>query len=128
MNVRYMVSRTALVAVLGVALYAGGLPWWAAVLASAVALLFFLAAPRSGRYVVKSEGGAAPLRRDERSQTIRDKAARNAFVLTALGVAGLATAYGQVLKTSVPVAALAGVLGVAVVTYIASDVCLRRRA
>ncbi|MCX6093628.1 MAG: hypothetical protein NTY63_02235 [Candidatus Bipolaricaulota bacterium] len=128
MNVRYVVLRTALVAVLGTALYAGGLPWWAAVLASVVALLFFLVASRSGRYVVESGGGVAPLRRDERSQTIRDRAARNAFILTILGVAGLTIAYGRVLETPVPVAALSGVLGLAVITYIVSDVCLRRSA
>ncbi len=128
MNVRYVVLRAVLVAVLGVALWAGGLPWWAATLASAVAFFFFVAAPWSGRYVVENGGGVAPLRRDERSRTIRDKAARNAFILTILGVAGLTVVYGQVLEVPVPVAALGSLLGLATITYIASEFCLRRRA
>jgi hypothetical protein len=127
MNARYVVSRAVLTAILGAALYAGGLPWWGAVLACLGALVFFLLAPRCGRYVVKAEGGTAPLRRDERTRAIRDQAARNAFVLTVLALAGLTIAYGQVLGAPVPVAALGGILGLAAVTYIASDVCLRRR-
>ncbi|MDD4903964.1 MAG: hypothetical protein PHV11_00550 [Candidatus Bipolaricaulis sp.] len=126
MKMGYVVSRVGLVAILSVALGFSGLPWWGAVAAGVLALAFFLAVPRSGRYVVASEGGVAPLRRDERSRAIRDKAARNAFVLTLLSVAGLAVAYGRVLRAPVPVAALGGVLGLAAVAYAVSDLCLRR--
>jgi hypothetical protein len=126
MRMRYVVSRVGLVAALTVALYFGGLPWWGAVAAGVLVLAFFLAAPRSGRYVVQREGSVAPLRRDERSRAIRDKAARNAFVLTLLSVAGLTIVYGRVFNAPVPVAALGGVLGAAAVAYAVSELCLRR--
>ncbi len=121
-----MVSRAALAAIFGGALYLGGLPWWGAVPAGILVLVFFLAAPRSGRYVVEKEDGVAPLRRDERSRAIRDKAARNAFIVTVLAVAGLLLAYGRVLHAAVPVTALSAVLALAVITYAVSDLCLRR--
>jgi len=126
MNVRYLVSRAALVAVLGVALGLAGLRWWWAALMAAAALGFFLIAPSSGRYVVETQGGAAPLRRDERARAIRDKATRNGFVLTVLGVAGLTLVYGLILDAPVPVAALGGILGLAFATYFVSDLWLRR--
>jgi 1,4-dihydroxy-2-naphthoate octaprenyltransferase len=126
MNARYVVSRAVLTAVLGAALYAGGLPWWGAVVACLGALVFFLLAPRCGRYVVKDDGGAAPLRRDERTRAIRDQAARNAFILTVLALAGLAIAYGLILDAAVPVSALGGVLGLAALAYAVSDLRLRR--
>jgi hypothetical protein len=88
MNIRYLVSRGVIVAVFGVALGFAGLRWWWAALAAAVTLGFFLVAPHSGRYVVRTQGGVAPLRRDERARAIRDKATRNGFVLTVLGVGG----------------------------------------
>lgn len=126
MKTTYAISRAALAAIFSGALYMGGLPWWGAVPAGILVLVFFLAARRSGRYVVESADGVAPLRRDERSRAIRDKAARNAFVATVLAVAGLTIAYGRVLDAAVPVTALSGVLALAVVTYAASDLCLRR--
>ncbi|MDD5264475.1 MAG: hypothetical protein PHU43_06530 [Candidatus Bipolaricaulis sp.] len=128
MNARYVVSRAVLAAVLGAALYAGGLSWWGSVAACVGALVFFLLAPWCGRYVVKEDGGAAPFRRDERSRAIRDHAARNALVLTVLALAGLTIAYGLILDVAVPAAALGSVLGLAVVTYVVSDAYLRRRA
>jgi hypothetical protein len=126
MNVRYLVSRAAISAVLGVALGFAGLRWWWAALAGAAALGLFFTAPRSGRYVVRAQGGVAPLRRDERARAIRDRAARNGFVLTVLGVAGLTLVYGLILDTAVPVAALGGILALAFATYFASDLWLRR--
>ncbi len=126
MKMTYMVSRAALAAIFGGALYLGGLPWWGAVPAGILVLAFFLATRRSGRYVVEREDGVAPLRRDERSRAIRDKAARNAFIVMTLAVAGLTIAYGRVLDAAVPVPALSVVLALAVATYAASDLCLRR--
>jgi uncharacterized membrane protein YhdT len=126
MKMRYVVSRAVLAAILGVALCAGGMPWWGAVAAGGLALVFFLVVLRSGRYVVQDRDGLAPLRRDERSRAIRDKAARNSFVLTILSLAGLTIAYGLILCTAVPVAALGGILALSVLVYVASDLYLRR--
>jgi 1,4-dihydroxy-2-naphthoate octaprenyltransferase len=126
MRMPYIASRAALAAVLAVALYFGGLPWWSAAIAWVATLTFFVWAPGSGRYVVREKGGATPLRRDERAQAVADKAARNAFVATILAVAALTMVYGRVLEGSVPVSALVGVLGLAALTYALSDLCLRR--
>ena len=126
MNVRYLVSRAAIVAVFGVAFAFAGLQWWWAVLAGTATFGLFLAAPRSGRYVVRQQGGVAPLRRDERARTIRDRATRNGFVLTVLGVAGLTLVYGLILEAPVPVAALGGILALAFAAYVVSDLWLRR--
>jgi hypothetical protein len=126
MKMTYDVSRAALAVILGGALCLGGLPWWGAAPASILVLAFLLTARRSGRYVVQSEDGIAPLRRDERSRAIRDKAARNAFIVTVLAVAGLSIAYGRVLDAAVPGTALSVVLALAVVAYAVSDFYLRR--
>jgi Ca2+/Na+ antiporter len=128
MRMSYIASRAALAAALAVALYFGGLPWWSATLAWVATLTFFVWAPGSGRYVVRDTGGATPLRRDERSQTVTDKSARNGFVVTVLAVAALTMVYGRVLEDSVPVSALVGVLGLAALTYALSDLVLRRTA
>jgi len=125
MNRRYVATRSVLSAVLGAALYVAGLPWWGATLAAILAESFFLQAPGSGRYVVQ-QGGAAPLRRDERSRAIRDRAARNAFAVTLVVLAGVTIAYDRVLAVPVPTEVLSGVLGLAVLTYAVSEVGLRR--
>jgi nitrogen fixation-related uncharacterized protein len=124
----YAASRAALAGVLAAALYFGGLPWWGVTLLGTLTLAFFLWAPRSGRYVVQEKGGTTPLRRDERARAIRDRAARNALVVTVLAIAGLTIVYGRVLDTMIPVSALAGVLGLAAIVYVLSDLFLRRSA
>jgi len=126
MNVRYLASRAAIAAIFGIAFGFAGLPWWAAALLGVAVLAFFAVAPWSGRYVVQPQGGIAPLRSDERARAIRDKATRNAFVLTIFGVAGLVLVYGLILDAPVPVATLGGILGLAAIAYAVSDVCLRR--
>jgi len=54
----YYISRLAIAAALGYALILGGLVWWLGLIVAAVAALFFLLAPRSGRYLIRSRGGA----------------------------------------------------------------------
>ncbi len=49
-----------------------------------------------------------------------------AVIVMTLAVAGLTIAYGRVLDAAVPVPALSVVLALAVATYAASDLCLRR--
>ena len=126
MNVRYLASRAAIAAVFAIAFGFAGLPWWAAALLGVAVLAFFAVAPWSGRYVVQPQGGIAPLRSDERARAIRDKATRNSFVLTILGVASLVLIYGLILDAPVPVAALGGNLGLAAIAYAVSDLYQRR--
>jgi hypothetical protein len=123
---RYYISRVLFSVAFGGLFALTGSPWWMAVLVSAVLIALFLYAPHSGRYAVRPELGVAALQRDERTQAITDRAARNAFVVTALVIAGITIYYGTILSASVPVAALQLTLAVAALTYFVSDLWLRR--
>ena len=95
-------------------------------LASVFVLALFLWAPHSGRYAVHPEFGVTALRRDERTQTINDQAARNAFIVTVLIIAGIAVYFGTIAPTNVPVAILNLALLLGMLTYFVSDFWLRR--
>ena len=86
---RYYVSRIAIALALGLLLAFTGSSWWMAVLIGGLVLALFLWAPHSGRYAVHPEHGVTALRRDEYTQVINDKAARNAFVVSMLALAGV---------------------------------------
>jgi len=121
---RYYISR-ALISIAFAALFAfTGTPWWQAVLIGAAAMAFFLYAPHSGRYAVYPELGATALRRDERTQAITDKAARNAFVAGMLALAGVALYYAG--STAVPLVAIHWILILGALVYFLSDLLLRR--
>ena len=85
----YYSSRAILTILFACLLALAGMEWWMAILMGVIIFAFFLWAPHSGRYAVHPEFGVAALRRDERTQTINDKAARNAFVITAFAIAGI---------------------------------------
>ena len=123
---RYYVSRASVCVAFGGLLALTGSPWWAALLVGTVVFAVFLYVPHSGRYAVHPDLGATALRRDERTQTIADKAARNAFVATMLAMAGVAIYYGAIASTSVPVAAIDLILVLAALTYFLSDFWMRR--
>jgi len=123
----YYLSRAAISIAFGALFAVTGSSWWMALLMGGLVLAFFLWAPRSGRYAVHSELGITALRRDERTQGINDKAARNAFVVSMLAVGGIALYFGALALTSVPLAALQLVLAVGALTYFVSDAWLRRR-
>lgn len=123
---RYYLSRAVLSAAFGGLFALGGSPWWMAALVGTLTFAFFLWAPRSGRYAVHFERGITALRRDERTQAINDKAARNAFIVTVLAAAGLVFYFGTIASADVPVHALNLVLILGMLTYFASDIRLRR--
>jgi heme A synthase len=122
----YYVSRAAISAALGAVLALTGLEWWMAALLGAIVFAFFVWAPHSGRYAVHPELGITALRRDERTQGINDKAARNAFVVTMLAIAGIAIYFGSVAAVSVPIAMLKWTLVLGMLVYFVSDFVLRR--
>ena len=122
----YYISRAAISAALGVLLALTGLQWWMAALLGAIVFGLFVWAPRSGRYAVHPEFGVTALRRDEHTQAINDKAARNAFVVTMLAMAGIAIYLGSIAAASVPVAVLRYMLILGALTYFTSDFFLRR--
>lgn len=122
----YYLSRALISLVFGGFFILTGSPWWMAILVAGVTFGFFLWAPRSGRYVAKSEAGVTAMQRDERTQAIADKAARNAFVVLALAVAGIALYFGMFSRTSVPVSALNLSLVLAGLVYLGTDFWQRR--
>jgi hypothetical protein len=124
--VGYYLTRVLISAALGGILALARSPWWMSVSVGVLALAFFIWAPRSGRYVVRPESGVAPLRRDERTQAINDRAARNAFVLCMLATAAAAIYFGLVARADVPVIVLDVTLALGLLTYFVSDAVLRR--
>ena len=123
---RYYMSRTVISAALGGLFALTGASWWMALLATVTACAFFLWAPRSGRYAVHPKFGVTALRRDERTQALSDKAARNAFVVAVLALAAIAITFGRIVQTGVPIAFLNGTIALAALTYFLSDLWLRR--
>jgi hypothetical protein len=122
----YYLSRAALSAAFGLLFIVTGSPWWQGALIGLVLLILFMLAPRSGRYAVHPEYGVTALRRDERTQAINDKAARNGFVAVGLALGALllyAGLSGAALTTSWLTWLLLGGLAV----YYLSDLILRRR-
>jgi len=122
----YYISRAVISAALGVLLTLSGLEWWMAALLGVIVFAFFVYAPHSGRYSVHPELGVTALRRDERTQVINDKAARNAFVVTMLAIAGMAIYFEAIAAVNVPIAILKWTLVLGVIVYFASDFVLRR--
>ena len=122
----YYASRAVISAAFALFLALSGMVWWVAGLFGLVIFGFFLWAPHSGRYAVHPELGITALRRDDRTQSINDKAARNAFVVTMLVIAGIALYFGAASPAAVPVALLEQVLIVGILIYFVSDFFLRR--
>jgi hypothetical protein len=119
---RYYISRAIVAIVFGSLFALAGSPWWLALLIGMAAFAWFLYAPHSGRYAVHPELGVTALRRDERTQVITDKAAKNAFVVIVLALVAAAAYFGA----AVPAAAIHWTLVLGVIIYFASDFWLRR--
>ena len=66
------------------------------------------------------------LRRDERTQGITDKAAKNAFVVVMLAVLALILYYGRLAPAEVPLSALDLLLALGALTYFGTELWLRR--
>lgn len=123
---RYYISRAVISAAFGLLLAFAGFEWRIATLGSITAFVLFLLAPRSGRYTVHPELGITALQRDERTQAINDKAARNAFIVTMLAIAGVAMYFGSIVPANVPVIILHFMLALGMLSYFVSDFWLRR--
>ena len=122
----YHVSRAVISIAVGGLFVLAGAPWWMAAGVGVVALAFFIWVPRSGRYAVRPEDGVTALQRDERTQAITNRAARNGFALTMLSLAGLILYFELGASSDVPVSALALVLLIGTATHFVSDLWFRR--
>jgi hypothetical protein len=122
----YYISRAILSAVFGLLFALSSGTWWAGALIGIVAFGFFLWAPRSGRYAVHPEYGMTALRRDERTQIINDRAARNAFIAVGLAI-GAGLLYFNAVGMAVPTSILSLILILAIGVYYVSDFVLRRQ-
>jgi hypothetical protein len=123
---RYYLTRALIALLLGVAVGLSMTNWWLGGLAGLAAFAAFLWIPRSGRYVVQDQASAAPMRADEMSRAIRDRAARNSFVAVSLYLSALVIHFGLVAQADVPVELLNLALSLALAVYVASDWLLRR--
>jgi hypothetical protein len=121
----YYVSRAIISMAFG-ALFATGSTWWTGIVVGTLTFAWFLIAPHLGRYSVHPGFGITALRRDERTQVINDKAARNAFVINMLAVGGILVYFGTYAITSAPVAVFKWLLLLGVLVYYASDFWLMK--
>lgn len=121
----YYLSRTILSIAFGVLLFVTGLSLWKAVLIGVLILALFLWAPHSGRYSVHPEFGITALRRDERTQLINDKAARNAFIVSMLTIGAIGAYVGLFGVINISVGVFI-VLIIGALSYYISDLWLRK--
>jgi hypothetical protein len=122
----YYLSRIVFSVAFGVLLFATGSTIWFALLISALLISFFIWAPYGGRYSVHPEFGITALRRDEGTQTINDKAARNAFIVSMLTVAAIIIWFGSFSTISISISIFKIVLLAGAIAYLISDLWLRK--
>lgn len=122
----YYLSRILLSGAFGALLYISGTSLWSAILLGGSILALFLWAPHSGRYSVHPEFGVSALRRDERTQIINDKAARNAFIASILSAAAIVIYFNAITVSSISIGLFKTVLVIGVITYFVSDMWLRK--
>ncbi|NPV57732.1 MAG: hypothetical protein HPY76_13835 [Anaerolineae bacterium] len=122
----YYISRIIFSTAFGILLYVNGMVAWQAILFTVVLVLLFILSPLSGRYSVHPEFGIFALRRDERTQVINDRAARNAFVACMLAVAAAIVFFPGYITAHFGIVMLKWLLRAGVVVYCVSDIWLRR--
>ena len=116
---RYHLTRAPFAAALGALIVGLGQPWYLGVAVGLGVLIFFLWAPHSGRYLVRS--GVAPMRRDERTRAVAGAAARFAFGVTTLALAGLTLFLYLADRPDVPAPALLGIIALGWIAYLAAE-------
>lgn len=122
----YYLSRTILSTAFGLLLFVTGSTLWTVIPISGLILALFLWAPHSGRYSVHPELGVTALQRDERTQVINDKAARNAFIVSMLTVGAIAVYFGLFGAINISISVFKIVLVIGGLTYFVSDLWLRK--
>ena len=125
----FYISRVIIALIFGALFIMIGAQWWMGITASTIALLGFLWAPRSGRYVKQvGADGQTRLAHDEHTRSITDKAARNGFVTGMISLAAINLYYWKTGFETVPIELTQFVLIVGAITYAVSDIFIRRGA
>ena len=123
----YYISRTIVALAFGALFILIGADWWVGLVAGLIALLGFLWAPRSGRYVRQVQAnGQLRLTHDENTRTIADKAARNGFVVSLITLAGLILYFWRNGAEAIPLSYAQIPLLLGILTFWLSDVLIRR--
>jgi hypothetical protein len=123
---RYYVTRSLLCVAVGAVIGLGFSNWWLGVLTALATFASFVWIARSGRYVVRDETSAAPMRTDEMSQAIRTRAARDSFAVQTLYLSALVICFGLITPGDVPVELLSLALALSFLVYVVSDWRQRR--
>ena len=122
----YYLSRALIAVAIGSILLLGGSPWWLSVGVGGLIMIWFLLAPRLGRYAVHPEYGVTALRRDERAEAINNVAARNAFVVSMLALGAVIVYARAAASDGVAILVPEAILLLGVLVYYVSDFWLRR--
>jgi hypothetical protein len=123
---RYYISRGLLSLVFGVLVALISTSIWTGALSALFVFFTFIFLSRSGRYRRYPERGVSALQRDEWTQSINDKAGRNAWVVVAVAGSALILYYGWISPGDVPIFFLGLLLFSGMVTYYGSDFWMRR--
>lgn len=76
--------------------------------------------------MAQANGGATPMRLDERMRAIRDRSAKNAFIAQSLASTVLVLYFGLIQPSDIPTQMLLGVLGLGFLAYFVSDALQRQ--
>jgi len=123
----YYLSRLAIVALWVVVATVGGLPPWASVLSAGAMIGYFVWLPLSGRYIVHEDRPLAPMRRDERSQAVTNKAVKWAFMVQIL-LLGAGMVWATLWHQEQLGAILGFILATGMLTYLAAQGWMSHRS
>lgn len=122
----YYLTRLALIALWLLVATVGGLPPWAGVLPAAAMIGYFIWVPLSGRYIVHEDRPLAPMRRDERSQAVTNRAVTWAFTVQML-LLGSGIVWATLSHQEQLGAILGFILATGMLTYLVAQGWLSRR-
>lgn len=122
----YYISRGIISIAFGLVVYLFTQLFWLGLLMIILIFGVFIYLPNSGRYKLEYDGGVTPMRRDEWTQRINDKAGRNAWILVALMGSFFILYFGLISPGDIPVYILGIIIFSGFAAYFISDFWLRR--
>jgi len=122
---KYYISRIFIAIAFGALARVTGASWPTTIGFAVGALAIFLYLPKSGRYLIQPRNSIAPFREDEFGRAIRNRAARDGFVLLTLGFFVLHL-YAAIAKTVIPASWFDALFVVGWLAYLISDFWRRR--